>query len=449
MDIFTRNAALILWWNLFESILEKYLKATGKLSPSTPARVGRVDDLLEQALLTLLNLPATNLETWETTIPLKAGRSRLKQTLGKALTSVAQKALAHTRDNVAAFKMGGFQREPTTPPFTLYPKLLVLCRSFGVLGQPSGNQSGSGFDEHALYSTLEAAAAQVLDDAYQTARGMEKAARVTESLTSSSPQAQEPEGALAAALSALNRLPAPLLIQLATVLNWMYDFAADDPDSSKSLLAFLQSNQQLFNALLHLRVGEFEGVHDLGFLLIRPFTFLWPFETKERLLLTPNLCIPATRNSIVSYQVQVKRDNLLTDAFGAISEIDAQAVRQFGIDVAFDQEEGHGPGVMREFLTLVSDEQGSRYPDVVVCLCTLLRDLRFTIHEYRYVSYASKVSRIYYGWNVFQKSSLHLERMVNGTSRRRGLQAEYLAQFPRLVLFAARLLTVLVPSVRL
>ncbi|GAQ78056.1 ubiquitin-protein ligase [Klebsormidium nitens] len=354
--IFTKNAALILWWNLFESILEKYLKATGKLSESKAVYAGGVDDMFEQALLTLLNMPAATLETWQTTIPSRRSSNHLRQTLGGALCSVVQKALAHVRDNVAAFKTGGLQRGPLSSPFTLYPKLLERCRSFGLLSGPWGEYSNDGLKEHDQYKTLEAATAQILEDLYQTARGIDRAARVSASLASSLPQPPAPDGSLVATLSALGRLPPPLLIRLANLLNWMYDFEAGEEHSQKGLMAFLQSNQQIFNALLHLRVGEFEGVHDLGFLLVRPYTFLWPFETKERLLLTPNLCIPATRNAIASYEVRVKRDNLLTDAFAGLSAIDAQAVRQFGIDVAFDQEEGHGPGVMREFLTLVSQE---------------------------------------------------------------------------------------------
>lgn len=81
----------------------------------------------------------------------------------------------------------------------------------------------------------------------------------------------------------------------------------------------------------------------------RPYRDLWPVELKQRWL-EENLPVFCP---VAAYQVAVRRgDNLLTDAFNQIASADPGDLRQ-GISVTFQEEEGYGPGVTREFFTLV------------------------------------------------------------------------------------------------
>jgi hypothetical protein len=81
----------------------------------------------------------------------------------------------------------------------------------------------------------------------------------------------------------------------------------------------------------------------------RPYRDLWPVELKQRWL-EENLPVFCP---VAAYQVAVRRgDNLLTDAFNQIASADPGDLRQ-GINVTFQEEEGYGPGVTREFFTLV------------------------------------------------------------------------------------------------
>jgi hypothetical protein len=81
----------------------------------------------------------------------------------------------------------------------------------------------------------------------------------------------------------------------------------------------------------------------------RPYRDLWPVELKQRWL-EENLPVFCP---VAAYQVAVRRgDNLLTDAFNQIASADPGELRQ-GISVTFQEEEGYGPGVTREFFTLV------------------------------------------------------------------------------------------------
>jgi hypothetical protein len=181
----------------------------------------------------------------------------------------------HVTDNVATFRAGGLLGAESSSTFSALPRMTSFLKLFDPAVRISDADCGRLGHENQLFSTLEAAARTVLDDASETASIMDLAHRLhTSLLTGILDQPFDPVAVAA-------RVPVSLLKQLVVILYSLSKLAAANAGLHQRLLAFLggDGRPHFLTALLFLHLDGFNGLESLRFLLGRRYRHLWPLET--------------------------------------------------------------------------------------------------------------------------------------------------------------------------
>lgn len=128
--------------------------------------------------------------------------------------------------------------------------------------------------------------------------------------------------------------------------------ASERPDLEAKIRDVLSKYSETLEALLALHVpGVFVASEQLRCVFERPYRDLWPLQIRENRL-RDFLPFPLP---VSGHRVDVRRGSrMLADAFNGIEEGFRARTLSAGIVARFQDEEGVGPGVTREFFTVVS-----------------------------------------------------------------------------------------------